>query len=154
AFAPMMFATPVNSYRSSEGRPGPAYWQNRADYAIQARLDVETKTLSGDETITYVNNSPGALDCLWLQLDQNAYRRDGRARAADEQGRSAFTDGFILEVVVIGDGHRYAHANYLVDDTRMRIGLPAPLAHGASVRIHVRYHYAIPGVFGGRTSWG
>ncbi len=26
--------------------------------------------------------------------------------------------------------------------------------HGAQLRIHVHYHYAIPGVWGGRTSWG
>lgn len=28
-----------NQYRSSSGRPGPAYWQQRADYTISATLD-------------------------------------------------------------------------------------------------------------------
>ena len=41
-----------------------------------------------------------------------------------------------------------------VNDTRMRIALAKPLAgHGASLRLHIKYHYTVPGAFGGRTSW-
>src|ERR1700692_3349560 len=79
AFAPLPMPEPVNRYRSGSGAPGPDYWQNRADYVIAARLEPKTKTLSGVETITYTNNSPGALDVLWLQLDQNIYPPDSRA---------------------------------------------------------------------------
>ena len=35
--------------------------------------------LSGDETITYTNNSPVALDALWVQLDENIYTARMRA---------------------------------------------------------------------------
>src|SRR5579862_2309905 len=73
-FAPLALPDPPNAYRSADGSPGPAYWQNRADYQIRATLDPATKTLSGDEVITYTNNSPSSLDVLWLQLDQNTYR--------------------------------------------------------------------------------
>lgn len=60
-FAPFRYTTAVNRYRGSDGRPGPDYWQNRADYEIHATLDTNAKVLSGREVITYINNSPGAL---------------------------------------------------------------------------------------------
>ena len=37
----------------------------------------------------------------------------------------------------------------------MQIRLPQPLkARGGQLKIHITYHYAIPGMWGGRTSWG
>ncbi len=41
AFAPFPMDEPVNVYRSANGLPGPQYWQNRADYAIHATLELE-----------------------------------------------------------------------------------------------------------------
>ena len=42
-FAPLTLPDPVNAYRSSNGAPGPAYWQNEADYEMHATLDVMYK---------------------------------------------------------------------------------------------------------------
>ncbi len=80
-FAPLTMPHAVNSYRSANGAPGPEYWQNRADYSLRAELDVAAKVLRVKETITYTNNSPDSLPSLWLQLDQNIYRKDSRASA-------------------------------------------------------------------------
>jgi hypothetical protein len=62
-----------NSYRTGSGAPGPAYWQQRADYIINAEVDDNTQMLTASETITYYNNSPESLSYLWLQLDQNIF---------------------------------------------------------------------------------
>ena len=71
-FAPLQLPSPANAIRDGAGRPGSAFWQNRADYSINARIDPATRSLHGEETITYTNHSPDTLDALWLQLDQNA----------------------------------------------------------------------------------
>ena len=42
-FAPLTLPDPVNSYRSSNGAPGPNYWQNQADYEMHADLETVTK---------------------------------------------------------------------------------------------------------------
>src|SRR2546428_13642290 len=47
--------------REGSGRPGPRYWQQRADYTIHASLDTATHTIAGSETIRYTNNSPDTL---------------------------------------------------------------------------------------------
>src|ERR1700677_2273475 len=77
-FAPLTLPDGVNAYRSGNGAPGPAYWQNEADYEMHAALDIKAKTLQNDEIITYTNNSPDSLTSLWIHLDQNIYRKDSR----------------------------------------------------------------------------
>ena len=163
-FAPLSLPDPVNAYRSGNGAPGPAYWQNQADYELHADLDVAAKVLRGTATITYTNNSPDALPSLWLHVEQNIYRKDSRAaaiggmrrrRGAAESAEVPSTEGFVFDSVEVEAGKRKTKAEFQVYDTRMQIRLAEPLAgRGARLRIHIRYHYQIPGVWGGRTSWG
>jgi hypothetical protein len=166
-FAPLTLPDPVNAYRSSNGAPGPAYWQNEADYEMHATLDTAAKVLRNDEVITYINNSPDTLTSLWIHLEQNVYRKDSRAQPVngglrrktpvpdnEDNPNGRTTEGFVLESVEIERGKDTQKADYLVADTRMQIRLPQPMAPKSSVKIHIKYHYQIPGVWGGRTSWG
>src|ERR1700757_288058 len=63
----------ANVYRSASGAPGHKYWQQKADYDIDATLDEKNLTLNGSEWVTYYNNSPDKLTYLWLQLDENQH---------------------------------------------------------------------------------
>src|SRR6185437_379397 len=155
-FAPLALPTPVNAYRSGDGTPGPDYWQNRADYKIAATLDPANASISGDETITYTNNSPSALTALWLQLDENTYKKDARSRFAAGAGRrravAQTTDGFVLDAVEIGEGSQAHKVDYVVSDTRMQVRLPDALkARGGQIKLHIRYHYTVPAGESGRT---
>lgn len=148
-FAPLSLPDAVNAFRGGAGKPGPLFWQNRADYAIQAEIDPATHTLRGDETMTYTNRSPDTLDVLWVQLDQNAYRRDSRGALGSPRPRKEFTDGYQLDAVEV-DGKP---VHFLVDDTRLRVDLPQALAgNGKQLKLRIRYHYTVPGTWGGRTA--
>ena len=168
-FAPLSLPDPVNTYRSSNGAPGPGFWQNSASYEIHAALDTAAKELRGSEIITYTNNSPDALPSLWMHLEQNTYRKDSRSHMiyggarrrikpnvpAEPEEENTFTDGYVFDSVEIEAGKQTTKADYLVDDTRLQIRLAEPLnPHGGQLKIHIQYHYRIPGVWGGRTSWG
>jgi hypothetical protein len=156
AFAPFPMDVPVNVYRSSNGLPGPQYWQNRAAYAPHATLkpDLAVPSLAGDEIITYTNNSPDTREELWVQLDQNIYKPDSRGAFAGEMPRGGSTDGIVLDKVEIERDGKFVAADYLVSDTRMRVALPEPLAgKGAKARLHVVWHFTIPGPWGGRMGW-
>jgi hypothetical protein len=168
-FAPLTLPGPVNAYRSSNGAPGPAYWQNEADYEMHADLDTKAKVLHNDEVITYTNNSPDALPSVWIHMEQNIYRQDSRAHIAnggqtrsgrpvaddEDNPNGRTTDGFVLEAVELEVGKERVKADYLLSDTRMQIRLPQPMApKGSVIKIHIKYHYQIPGVWGGRNSWG
>src|SRR5690606_9479545 len=67
-----------NVYRTASGKPGPEYWQNSADYNLEATLDDKTHTVSGNVTIHYTNNSPETLDFIWLYLEQNRFTETSR----------------------------------------------------------------------------
>jgi Peptidase family M1 domain len=150
-FAPLTFPDPAGPTRSVSGIPGPAYWQNRADYTIAARIDPAMHVLTGHETITYVNNSPDALDILWLQMDQNIYRAD--ARAAVSRRCCHYTDGNRLDKIEVETDGQSVVPAFIVSDTRLRISLRDTLApHGGTVRVRIDYHYTIPGSWGGRTA--
>lgn len=164
-FAPLRLPDAPNAFRSGSGKPGPLFWQNRADYDLKARIDPAARTLSGEETITYANRSPDTLDVLWLQLDQNIYRADAKARdvRAPRPPRpgqpvkpwvpSPSTDGYRIASVEVEQGGKRVPAKFLVDGTRMRVDLPAPLAgNGGMLKLHVRYAYTVPDAWGGRTA--
>jgi hypothetical protein len=159
-FAPFNPPTPPGPTRSAGGVPGPAYWQNRADYTIDARIDPASKTLAATETITYTNNSPDALDVLWIQLDQNIYRRDSRAAFTPRYHPPGMpknlvfsTEGYQIESVSVEVGGHASVPATLVSDTRLQLRLATPLpAHGGTIRIHIAYHYTVPGAWGGRTA--
>jgi hypothetical protein len=168
-FAPLSLPDPVNAYRSGNGAPGPQYWQNEADYQLHAKLDTTAKELHATEVVTYTNNSPDTLPSVWMQLEQNLYRKDSRGHAIlgglmrqmmrrpgapDIPPDEMTTNGFVFDSVEVETAKGLVKAETLVDDTRMQIRLPQPLKHGAKLRIHIAYHYRIPGVWGGRTSWG
>ena len=128
-----------NGVRSGSGAPGAQYWQQRVDYVIRATLDTAAKLLTGDETITYTNNSSDTLRYLWLQLDQNLYTGDSRGRVIFAQGPHAAmqgTDGGVrllkvAQAAVPAARGRPAVApaplSYLVNGTMMRVNLARPL---------------------------
>ena len=54
--------------------------------------------LRGSEAISYTNNSPSALDELWVQLDQNIYRTDSRGRFSDRYLAGQHTAGDVIDM--------------------------------------------------------
>jgi hypothetical protein len=152
-FAPFVYPQPTNAYRSGSGKPGPLFWQNRADYQIKAALDPDTRKLTADEVITYTNHSPDELDVLWLQVEQNRYLKDARGAFGGGRFPKEFTDGeHIASIAVEGADGKLQKADWVISDTRMQIRLPQPLkAHDGKVRVHISYSYTVPGEFGGRT---
>ena len=147
-FAPLDLPQP-NTHRTASGEPGPDYWQQRTDYRIEATLDPATHRLSGTETITYTNNSPHALDYLWLQLDQNLFAPDSRgARLQPPDTRwTGFFDGggFDINRVDLIRGDVRMPASYLIDDTRLRIALERPMPPGgSSIRIEIDFAFTVP----------
>jgi hypothetical protein len=148
-----MLNTP-NGYRSASGAPGPQYWQQKADYDIYAKLDDDKQRLDGSETITYINNSPDALTYLWVQLDENQHKKDGEAAKMNEskmQSKMSIRQlqgimgteldlGNHIESVKDANGGALP---FTINETMMRIELPAPLLHGQKFKFKVNWWYNI-----------
>lgn len=158
-FAPDFYTKNGNDFRSANGAPGAHYWQNHADYRINARIDTVANILKGGETIFYTNNSPDSLSSLWLQADQNIYREDARSNfytntfRRSKASEKTHTEGYEFEKITVEYKGKIYKADYIITDTRMQIRLPEPLASKEKIKIHIQYHYSIPGSFGGRTDF-
>jgi len=153
-FAPFDMGQPPTEYRTADGHPGPQYWQNRADYTINAKLDPVSHAVSGTVEIRYTNNSPHALDVLWLNLEQNRYKPDSRGNLSSNAAPRGLTEGMSLDLVQLVRGKQVDAIQPLISDTRAQIRLPTPLAHGAGVVLRIAYHYTVPKEpWGGRTGW-
>lgn len=134
-----------NRYRASSGVPGPDYWQQRADYTINASLDTATTEIAGSVEIRYTNNSPDTLRYVWLQADQNLYRTASKGSAlfpADSRwGVRGFEGGYTFSSVRVNG----TPVQPRIDDTMMRLDLPTPLLpHGGKTTIAIRYSFKVP----------
>ncbi len=155
-FSPSFYTDKGGVFRSVNGAPGAKYWQNRADYQIKAKLDTVSKIINASANIAYTNNSPDELKFLWLQLDQNTYRADARSNYnIDVHPKTdQHTSGYHFASVELLQNGKVIKANYIVNDTRMQIRLPKSIAgNGGKINILIKYNYAIPGEFGGRTDY-
>ena len=153
-FAQFDTGQPPNAYRSADGRPGPSYWQNRADYTIRASIDAASHVLTGTVEIRYTNNGPLPLDVLWLNLEQNRYKPDSRGVLSGSSAPGGITEGMSLDSVKLVQGKSAVVVQPLISDTRAQTTLPAPLRHGATATLRIAYHYKVPmDPWGGRTGW-
>ncbi len=158
----------ANVYRNAAGEPGHEYWQQKVDYKIKVALNEAKRSITASETVSYQNNSPDTLKYLWLQLDQNKFKRDSMAekttafagigrrgpatRAANgntpaklsfsELRRQQFMDdhelGYEIRNVVDGRGRPL---NFVIVGTNMRIDLASPLAPGDSTEFSLDFAF-------------
>ena len=148
------FASP-NMFRTASGAPGPAYYQQQADYIINIELDDANKKIYGDEIVTYTNNSPDLLDYLWVQLDQNVRSKDSPSLIRDSNSVNpayipdTFEKEFINDPFDGGFNIEYVRdtndkpLDYFVNQTMMRIDLPKAIGTGESFSFKVKWWYNI-----------
>ncbi|TRX39657.1 M1 family metallopeptidase [Flavobacterium restrictum] len=149
-----LLATP-NMFRTASGAPGPAYYQQQADYKIDVELDDKNSKLSGSETVTYYNNSPDNLEYLWVQLDQNQAAKTSQTplaeneklepvlpadKFANEYLKAGLDRGFNIEYVKDAKGNP---VSYTINQTMMRINLATPMKPGDKYSFSVKWWYNI-----------
>jgi hypothetical protein len=142
-------------FRTASGAPGPAYYQQKADYKIDIELDDKNSKLSGSETITYYNNSPDTLEYLWVQLDQNQAAKNSQTPLAENQKteelftpnkfanqflKKGLDRGFNIEYLKDSKGNAMS---YSVNHTMMRINLAAPMKPGEKISFSIKWWYNI-----------
>jgi hypothetical protein len=146
-----------SSVRLASGRPGPGYWQQEANYRIDATLDPVSGTLTGRERIGYRNRSPDTLHELWLHVEQNICAKGSVTNQLDQPplvflstafdfSCKGFAGGATITEVRVGG----KPARHRVDGTTMRVDLASPIEPGAGATIEVAWHFPVPDYGAGR----
>ncbi|MBC7695129.1 MAG: M1 family metallopeptidase [Burkholderiales bacterium] len=146
----------ANEYRTASGAPGGKYWQQKADYNIEATLDEKNLMLIGKEVVTYHNNSPDKLNYLWLQLDENQHDPKADNNFFDSNKMNSPADfntvkGMDVNETLKGLGDQILSVTdefgkplkYTINQTMMRIDLPKTLNANSKVKFIVKWQYKI-----------
>lgn len=133
-----------NGTRTYDGKPGPNYWQNNSVYKIKAELEPASRKLSGEETITYYNNSPDTLKQIVIRLYPDLYRK-GNARDFEIEP-SVVNDGVVIEKLIVNgeelkiDGGKTSPRR---EGTNLFIPLSKNLFPKSTAEIKIDWNYTI-----------
>lgn len=147
----------ANNFRTASGAPGNQYWQQKADYEIDAFLNEKELKLEGSEKITYFNNSPDNLNYLWLQLDENEHNPNNESNYFNSSKISKpVTDvelqgldvkkqlnGYGVNIISVTDSAGN-NLPYTINHTMMRIDLPKILKSKGKFVFKIKWNYKIP----------
>ncbi len=129
-----------------------AYFQQTANYKINATLDDTKHQLTADVELTYTNNSGDPLSILYLLLPANAYasQRSAYAKQVLAKGNTRF---YFADTKEMGG---FYNLNIQVDGKRVevdidrnnpdvaKVKLARPIQAGESVKLTTPFRYKIP----------
>lgn len=126
-----------NGTRSTDGRPGPKYWQNHGIYNISITVAPPSRTVTGAEDITYTNNSPDAMKELVIRLELNSHQPE--APREEPIPTDYLTSGVHLDEY--SENGKVKPVEDVKGLTWTKINLDTPLAAGASIKLGFKWHY-------------
>jgi hypothetical protein len=129
----------TNQTRSMDGKPGSKYWQNYGRYNISVNAAPPNKTVTGTETITYINNSPNALTRLIIKLIINIHN-PGTARQGTASPDYLTTGIHVDKYIENGTEKKFGDPR---GQTFHQIKLTKEVPSGDSVKLSFDWHYDV-----------
>ncbi len=133
-----------NGTRTTTGKPGKNYWQNKANYDIKVQFDPATQMLQGKETITYYNNSPDTLKTIIIRLYPDLYKK-GVERLSDIAD-SDQSDGVQITSFKIGEElmeNLAKNKNARHQNTNLYIKPATPLLPRTQTKLEISWNYKV-----------
>lgn len=134
--------------RQRNGEVPAGYWQNRSDYKIKALLNPTTRILTGEEVISYANNSPDTLSFVVIRLYQDRYKKNNLRDA--EIAIEDMHDGVEIKKISI-EGQVYDSQKLRRKGTNLYVPLPRKLTPKTKIDIAIDWAYQVPKGSDGRT---
>lgn len=140
-----------NEYRSASNqnywknrKPFEGYWQQDVQYKIKAKLDDNTDIVSGEEELTYFNNSPDTLQFVYFHMYQNAFVKGSYLEKLNivngyKQRFGKYEldgKGIVVEELKVENGELKIE---FVDNTIMKVLLNKPLMPNSSVQFKIKF---------------
>jgi hypothetical protein len=134
--------------------PSPAYQDQLelpkvASYQIDVTLDVEQKTLEGEERLTFFNSTRYSVDTLFFHLYPNAFRTDSTALMRESlfprriKDRQEYRGGIDVESIQTSSGLDLTDRQ-IVDETIMKLPLLEPLLPGKTIELKIGFGVKLP----------
>jgi hypothetical protein len=134
-----------NGTRSFDGKPGPNYWQNGSDYNIKVELEPTCRRVTGEETVTYYNNSPDTLKRVVIRLYQDLYKKGNKRDMEISSGD--IHDGVDIERLSINGQDvdlKTETPSFSRSGTNLILTLPDSLRPRTSIAIGIAWSFVLP----------
>jgi hypothetical protein len=122
--------------RNINGKPGKNYWLNHGRYDIALTVNPPQNLISGDEQITWFNESPDRLDSLNFKLIMNSHRSASRGATPNPQAGIQVDEILVNGATAAWNKDSAYSSNYMM-------GLAKPLASHDSVKLNIKWHYQL-----------
>ncbi|MBP2282459.1 hypothetical protein H4V97_000777 [Flavobacterium sp. CG_23.5] len=125
--------------RSTTGKPGKKYWQNKGNYTMEISVNPDTKIVSGTESIVYENNSNDTLKTIVIRFVNNLHKpMSPRGGEVSEDFLSA---GLTLTSVKIND--EIYNENAKNWGTVGSVKLKKPLLPHTKATLNINWNYPL-----------
>ncbi|MBI1305635.1 MAG: hypothetical protein GC181_03360 [Bacteroidetes bacterium] len=132
-----------NKYYWKNRKPFADYWQQDVHYKIDAVVDDQEESVSGNLEVTYWNNSPDNLNRIYFHLYQNAFvpgsyladmRKNDKVKSTYGDSESKGLGTTISSLSVNGNV-----STYIMDNSIMWVDLSQPLKSGTGITISIEF---------------
>lgn len=124
-------------------KPYEGYWQQDVHYNIKAELNDSTDIVTGNEELTYWNNSPYTLSFVYFHLYSNAQTKNSYAANLYKNNNYHLkfgkyrSQGLGTEVETVSAGGQALKTE--LDNTILKVYLARPLPPGESVTLNLNF---------------
>jgi aminopeptidase N len=137
------FQSADNMHYWKNKKPFEGYWQQDVAYKIKANIDETTDIITGEEQLTYTNNSPDTLYFVYFNLYQNAFlpgsylddlqKNNGIHPSYGKYESSQ--QGIVIEKMFSGS----TELKTQLDNTILKVFLPKPLLPNQSTPFDIQF---------------
>ena len=136
-----------------------AYYQQSAKYKMYIDIDVQNFTYQGNQTLTYINNSPDELKVVYFHLYWNAFKpnsmMDQRVQSQGKNGDSRLQTNGVSRLASIPkeeEGAQNIHwikqngkdLKFEIQETIMKVELNTPIKPNSSTTFTMEWDAVIP----------
>lgn len=133
-----------NPYYWKNRKPFDGYWQQDVQYKIKATLDDKTDLVTGEEELTYFNNSSDTLSFVYFHLYQNAFVKGSyleKLNLANDYkqkfGKYELAGkGTVVDELKIENGELKIE---FIDNTIMKVKLNQPIQPNQKITFHIKF---------------
>ena len=136
-----------------------AYYQQSAKYKMGIDIDAQNFTYQGNQTLTYINNSPDELKVVYFHLYWNAFKpnsmMDQRVQSQGKNGDSRLQTNGVSRLASIPKEEEGAHnihwikqngkdLKFEIQETIMKVELNTPIKPNSSTTFTMEWDAVIP----------
>ncbi|MCF8368951.1 MAG: M1 family metallopeptidase [Bacteroidales bacterium] len=130
--------------RTDSGKPGKAYWQNFADYKIDATFNPNSLEIRGIEEIFYKNNSPDTLHSILVHIFPDIFREGTVAEFyidANDKSSGVELESMLVNSEIVNLDPASGNCEY--DDTYLWVDLLRPILPESENNIKISWNYTL-----------